>query len=155
AVVVAGGQEPAVRAERHAARTHMGAYAAIEVEDHPACRQVPDLDGAIGPGGGQTRAQRMERHAADLVRVAAGELKWSAGPHVEQTDGPVLVGGGQAPAVGTEGQAADAVALTLEGNRIDPAEPLEVGPFPVAQVFRALVEELEGAAQVVRGQLAM
>src|SRR5262249_62398873 len=97
----------------------------------------------------------MERHAANLALVATEGGKLHAGPGVEQTDRPVCIGGGQRSAIGTEGYAADPSAVALERDRVPLAEPTEVVPFPVAQVFRALVEQVEGAAQIVHRQLTV
>ena len=44
-------------------------------------------------------------------------------------------------------------ACVPEDDRIEPAEPLEVVPFPLPQALRALVEQFQGPAQVVRRQL--
>src|SRR6516165_1276390 len=84
AAVTAGGQEPSVWAERHSRRRPcVGAVVAGELEDHLAFLHIPDLDGEIRADRGEPRAERMERHAANLALVATEGGKLHAGLGVE------------------------------------------------------------------------
>ena len=125
------------------------------VEHREAGRQVPDLHPPVRADGGQVPAVGVERDAGHVaaVRVLEGPDHLTR-PAVPDLDGPVPARGGEELAVGAERQAVD-FGLVPEDDRLDPAEPHEVVPLPLAQVFRALVEEFEGTAQVVRGQFAV
>src|SRR5262249_46133947 len=60
----------------------------------------------------------------------------------------VLRGRGQVQAVRAERDAVDAALMALGGKAPVP-QPLEVAPFPAAQVLRAVVEQLFHPTQVV------
>ncbi len=100
-------------------------------------------------------AVAVEGHAENGIGVRVFErLDRFPRPAVPDLDGPVPERGGEELAVRAKRQAVD-FGLVPEDQRLDPAEPHEVVPLPAAQVLRALPEELEGAAQVVHGQLAV
>ena len=89
----------------------------------------------------------MEGDAHDRIGVRFEGLDGPACPAVPDLDGPVPTRGREPFAVGTERHAVH-FRLVPQDQWLDPAEPLQVMPFPVAQVFRALAEELQGAAQL-------
>src|SRR5262245_32558550 len=71
---------------------------------------------------------------------------------VPDLEAPVPARRGEEFAIGAEREAVD-LRLVAKDDRFHPAEPHEVVPLPPAQVFGALFEELEGALQVIDGQL--
>ena len=146
----------AVGTERHGIRRPKLVNGVARVGEHLlAGRQVPDLHLLVRADGGQVLAVGVERDADDRSRCVRVRV-WItlARLAVPDLDGPVPARGGESFAVRAERHAVD-LRLVPEDQRLDPAEPHEVMPFPLAQVFRTLVEELQGAAQVVRGQLAV
>ena len=85
----------------------------------------------------------VERDADDRIGVRVEGLDHVARPAVPDLDGPVPARGGESFSVGAERQAVD-FRLVPKDQRLDPAEPHQVMPFPLAQVFRTLLEEFAG-----------
>jgi hypothetical protein len=65
-------------------------------------RHIPDPDGAVHAGRGNSLAVRAEDHVRDSLQVAAEGVPFLAGVRVPQLDAPVRAGRGQPPAVGAE-----------------------------------------------------
>ena len=124
------------------------------LEDFPPRRQVPEPDGSVGARRGEVPAVGALRHTEDVGLVTAESLDQLPGPCVQDLHGPVPARGGELFAVRVKYHATD-LGRVPENDRLDPAEPHEVMPFPLAQVFRTLAEELKRPAQVVRGQFAV
>src|SRR5205085_7702620 len=114
----------------------------------------PDLDQVIPADGGQVLAIGVERDAGRKAVVRGESLDYATRLAVPDLDRPIRTRGGDPFTAGAERQAVD-LGLVPKDDRPHPAEPHEIAPLPLAQVFRALVEELQGAAQAVRGQLAV
>ena len=103
-------------------------------------RQVPDLHLSGPRRGGQVLAVGVERDADDRIGVRAGKV-WTtlARPAVPDLDGPVPARGGESFSVRAERHAVH-FRLVPDDQRLDLAEPHQVVPFPLAQVFRTVVE---------------
>src|SRR5205085_4496934 len=114
-----------------------------------AGRQVPDLHLPVRADGGQVLAIGVEGDAAGKAAMRFFEsLDHPARLDVPDLDGPVPARGGEEFAIGAEREAVD-LGRVAKYDRLLAAETHEVVPLPCAQVFGALVEELEGAPQVV------
>src|SRR5262245_49129059 len=106
-VAAAGGQAPAVRAERHPEDV-----ARVAPEGHPGRgvlppRQVPHAHGLVPPARGEPAAVRVEGQAISPLGVPlelAGHLPGGGVPDQDAPSGD----GGQGLAIGAEGHAPDA-----------------------------------------------
>ena len=109
---------------------------------------------------GQVAAIRTVGHAADegaAERWTVCRSKACSTRPVRASricERPIHADRGDLPAVRAEGHADDRRRV-LEGRRLAVALPLEEVPLPAAQVLRAVVEQLLGAADVAGGQLAL
>src|SRR5262249_59885049 len=83
--------------------------------------------------------------------VCAESLDWLARSAVPYRDGAIPARGGELFPVGAERQTIHFILLVYD-QRLNLAEPHQVMPFPIVQVFRTLLEQLQGPAQVVCGQ---
>src|SRR4029077_20998119 len=84
-IFAAGGQAPAVRAERHGiGRAHDVTAVSVTGEDCFPRRQIPDSNGFVSARGGYVIAIGMERYAEYIIRVTAKDLELLAGLHVEE-----------------------------------------------------------------------
>src|SRR5205807_4022947 len=108
AITTTRGQEASILAERHAARI-MG-VAQRWVHDLLARFHVPDPDGAIRTGRGQTRDIWMgtERHIKDGPVVAAESTHFLSGRRVSDLDGKIAARG-PVLAIRAEGHGATAL----------------------------------------------
>src|SRR4029078_6777814 len=89
---------------------------------------VPDLDGAVGAGGGELLTVRAEGYAVDRLGVRGAQvLDLLAVGGVPQADRLVLAAGGQQLAVLAEGDGIDDAGVAL-----DFAALLAVGDVPQA-----------------------
>src|SRR5262245_23481358 len=80
-------------------------------------------------------------------------LQHLASPRVPDRNGPILTGRGDLRVVGAKGHVVDRTRV-LYRLHVVVALPLQEVPLPAAQVFRAVAEQLLGAADVAGGQLA-
>src|SRR5579864_2477774 len=96
----------------------------------------------------------VKRHAEDEVGVRVERLENFACLAVPDLDGPIRSARGEALAVRTERHSVD-LAVVPEDERIEPAETIEVVPFPLPQALRTLVEQFQGPAKVVARQLPL
>src|SRR5262249_37086117 len=132
--VLAGrGQMPAVRAE-----SQLGDRILVPLEAVPhRAVQLSDQDAVIIAPGGEVPAIGTERDAVDVsvVRLRpawpAGELL--PGPPIPDPDASIHAGGSEIPAVGAVRHAHDRYRMR-QLPRLVVAPPLEVVPFPAAQV---------------------
>src|SRR5262249_59004717 len=68
-------------------------------------------------------------------------------PDLPDLDGPVRAGGGEPFSVGAERHAVD-FRLVPQDQRLELAEPHQVMPFPLAQVFRTLPRSEEHTSEL-------
>src|SRR6266536_1272185 len=113
AVLGGGGQQGAVRGERHALHP---AGVAAEGGSGGAGGGVPDPGGAVGGGGGQQGAVGGERHALLPAGVASQGGSGGAGGGVPDPGGAVGGGGGQQGAVGGERHAPNRAVVAFQGG---------------------------------------
>ncbi len=132
-----------------------------DVDRHPglAAIQLPDQD-RVRLGRGP--ADRREPAAIEAQRQARTRAAIPA-PHVTQTprldipdpDSPIVAGGGEIPTVARETETIHGPLVAGECEQLGMAPPLEVMPFPVPVVGRALVEQSFGLIGIVVAQLAL
>src|SRR5262249_48877601 len=124
----------------------------LEAVPQGAGVQVPDQDSAIGAPGGEGPAIGTECEAVDVsvVRIRPG---FPAGgplpsPPIPDRAASIQASRSEIPAVGAVRHADDRF-LRRQSARLFIAPPLEVVPFPTAQMGRALVEQLLSPPEVV------
>src|SRR4051794_8697182 len=86
--------------------------------------------------------------------MAAERLNDLSGGDVPDLYSAVRAGGGDEGAIGSEGNAVD-FAVVAEDPGLDVAKTIEVVPLPVSQIGGAIAEQLQRAAEVVGGELAI
>src|SRR5262245_16429038 len=105
---------------------------------------------------GQVAAVRTVGHAAaeaggswdrHKYRLSLQGVQHAARPRVPDLERPIHAHRGELPTVRAPGHADDR-SRVLQGSRVAVALPLEEMPLPAAQVLRAVVEQLLGAADV-------
>src|SRR5438445_44051 len=106
------------------------------MEDLSGCA-IPDRHGVVPAGRGEAPAIRAEGHALDMAVVAAQRVHRLARAGIPDSYGPVRAGRGHALALGVKGHADDFAGMALESGKPALAQPLEVTPFPLAQLRRA------------------
>ncbi len=144
---------PVGRTERHGIRRSKLAKGVTRSSEHyPLGRQIPDLHQPVRAGGREVKAVGMKGDAARALVVRRELPDDLTRPAVPDSDGPVPTRGGESFSVGAERHAVN-FGLVPEDQRFEPAEPHQVMPFPLAQVFRALLEKFQGPAQVISRQV--
>src|SRR6185369_10673987 len=109
---------------------------------------IPNLDLRIPTSRGEKPAVGAKPDSGSIVLVSLPFPEFLAGLCLPESDKAVLRGRGQVLAIGAEDDAIDG-ALVAQGGKGAVPEPLEVAPFPAAQVLRALPEQIFHSTQVV------
>src|SRR5207253_842825 len=110
--------------------------------------EVPDPDGPIPARGGETAPVRIEGYTVDMPFMGLERNQLLTGGRVPHRDLPILIARGDPPAVGAEDRAEHGSAMVQGGKAFQPS-PLQVVPFPAAQVGGAVVKQLFNPAQVI------
>src|SRR5579864_6179798 len=153
--VTSRGEVPSVGAERHAIRRATVVIGVARAAEHLiAGRQVPNLHLPVRARAGQVLAISVEHHTKDRISVRVEGLDLLARPAVPDLDGPIAARGGDPFTARAECQAAD-LGRVPEDDWLDPAQPLQIVPFPLPQLRGTLVELFQRPAELVPRQLAV
>ena len=116
--------------------------------------QIPDLRCHILASRGEVPAVAAKHDAGGIRLVSLPLPEFLSGFRLPDRDNARLSARGQELAIAAERQADDR-AVVAQGRESPVPQPLEVVPFPAAQVGWALLEQRFHPAQVVRGPLAV
>ena len=127
-----------------------------ERANQPATRRIPDPHGLVPADRGEHRPVGAVGHPpADVGVMSAKVVDQPSGRRVPDLRRPILTGRGERLAVGAEGHVEDIVGVAAERQERRMALPLQVVPFPAAQVGRAAVEQPLGTARILRQAFAV
>src|SRR3712207_6658950 len=116
--------------------------------------RIPDLQAAVEAAGGEAYAVGAERHPPNGLLVAAEAAHLLPGVGVPEGDEALHVGGRDPLAVRADRDTDNHVVVAQRGQGLA-LQAFQVAPLPAAQVLRALLQQLDGPAEVARGPLAL
>ena len=106
-----------------------------ESEEFLAGLGIPDLDRAIGAGGGETLAIRREIDIRNGSLMAPQNGDSLARDQVPNANRHVVAGGGESGAAGGDGYGVDLLGVAAEGgNRFALLQPGQIAPGEAAQI---------------------
>src|SRR5262249_49756498 len=131
---------------------------ATERLHQPAVQRVPEPDGLVHAPRGQDTAVGTEVQRTDDALVAREPLEEPGVrgvPDQNRVAPTSRAGRGDPPPVGAVGGGLVPTSLALEAKHLLMAQRLDIGPLPVAQRRRALLQVVFGPGWVVGLELAV